>query len=168
MNTTQEILNGLKEAMIAERTGIEFYRIAAERTSDEKGKAVFSRLGEEEKKHLEYLQQKYYHLTENAGTGLTLKLPSVDLSEPSPIFSPELKKRINAAHWEMTALSVGLALEQASIARYRELAQKAATEELRRFFDSLVRWEETHAAALQKQFNYLREDYWQEAGFAPF
>lgn len=168
MNTSQEILNGLKDAMIAERTGIEFYRIAAERTDDEKGKEVFSRLGEEEKKHLEYLRQKYHQFTENTGAELTLELPSVDLSEPSPIFSPELKKRINQAHWEMTALSVGLALEQASIVHYREMAEKADNEELRRFFLSLMRWEETHAAILQKQFNYLREDYWQEAGFAPF
>ncbi|MEO0026290.1 MAG: ferritin family protein [candidate division WOR-3 bacterium] len=168
MSTNEAILNGLKEAMVAERTGIEFYRTAAERTRDEQGKAVFLRLAADEQKHLEYLQEQYRHLLKNTVSPVKLELPVTDTTGASPIFSPELKARINQAHWEMTALSVGLALEQASIARYRQLAAEAEGAELRRFFESLVRWEESHAAALQQQFNLLREDYWREAGFAPF
>lgn len=168
MNTIHAILEGLKEAMIAERTGIEFYRTAADRTTDAQGREVFLRLSEEEKQHLTYLQEEYRHLTENTNSVLKLEAPAQELAGPSPIFSSALKERINQAHWEMTALSVGLALEQASIARYQQLAAQADTEELRQFFESLVRWEESHAAALQKQFNLLREDYWYQAGFAPF
>jgi rubrerythrin len=163
-----EIINGLKEAMVAERTGIEFYTTAAERTSDPQGKQVFRQLAAEEQKHLEYLRNWYQQLASNAVRPLTIDHSEIDLSGPSPIFSPELKSRINAAHWEMTALAVGLALEQASIERYRQLAVRAGSEPLRQFFNALVQWEETHAVALQKQFNYLREDYWHQAGFAPF
>ncbi len=154
--------------MVAERTGIEFYRTAAERTRDEQGRAVFLRLAADEQKHLEYLRQQYQQLTQGTGSSAPLALPEPGVDGTSPIFSAELKSRLNQAHWEMTALSVGLALEQASIARYRQLAAEAEGAELRRFFESLVRWEESHAAALQQQFNLLREDYWREAGFAPF
>ncbi len=168
MNTSEAILNGLKEAMIAERTGIEFYRTAAERTQDDQGRAVFLRLAADEQKHLEYLRQHYQQLTGLGTAAAALELPEPGVNGASPIFSLELRQRINQAHWEMTALSVGLALEQASIARYRQLAAEAKQTELRRFFESLVRWEESHAAALQHQFNLLREDYWREAGFAPF
>lgn len=153
--------------MVAERTGIEFYRTAAERTRDEQGKAVFLRLAADEQKHLEYLRQQYQQLTQGT-TGAPLELPEPGVDGTSPIFSAELRNRLSQAHWEMTALSVGLALEQASIARYRQLAAQADSEPVRRFFESLVRWEESHAAALQQQFNFLREDYWREAGFAPF
>lgn len=167
MSISEAILNGIKEAMVAERTGIEFYRTAAERTRDEQGRAVFLRLAADEQKHLEYLRQQYQQLTSGTGT-TTLELPEPGVDGTSPIFSTELRNRLNQAHWEMTALSVGLALEQASIARYRQLASQAESEPVRRFFESLVRWEESHAAALQQQFNFLREDYWREAGFAPF
>jgi rubrerythrin len=168
MDTKAAIIEGLKEAMVAERTGIEFYSAAAERTGDPQGKQVFHQLAEEEKKHLEYLRNWYQRLTDSSAGTPTVTQSKLDLSDPSPIFSAELKRRIRTAHWEMTALAVGLALEQASIARYRELAGRSENEELRQFFNALVRWEETHAAALQKQFNYLREDYWHQAGFAPF
>uniref|UniRef100_A0A7C1X5N4 Rubrerythrin diiron-binding domain-containing protein n=1 Tax=candidate division WOR-3 bacterium TaxID=2052148 RepID=A0A7C1X5N4_UNCW3 len=168
MNISERILEGIKEAMVTERTGIEFYRTAAERTRDEQGKAVFLRLAADEQKHLEYLRQQYQQLTKGTGSATPLELPEPGVDGTSPVFSSELKNRINQAHWEMTALSVGLALEQASIARYRQLAAQAEEEKLRRFFESLVRWEESHATALQQQFNFLREDYWREAGFAPF
>jgi len=133
MSTNQEIINGLKEAMVAERTGIEFYTAAAERTTDPQGKQVFQRLADEEKKHLEYLGAWYRQLSENSIPELTLGNSEIDLSGPSPIFSSELKKRINQAHWEMTALAVGLALETGSIAHYQTLAARAKTEELRTF-----------------------------------
>ncbi len=168
MDKKEELLAGLKEAMIAERTGIEFYTTAAEKTADPKGKEVFQRLAEEERKHLEYLHQQFGYLTgNNAEPQLDIQ-SGLDQNQASPIFSPELRQRIKTAHWEMTALAVGVALEQASINHYQQLARQAETEEVRRFFDSLVRWEQSHATALQKQYNYLRESYWYEAGFAPF
>ncbi len=169
MSTNREqILAGLKEAMITERTGIEFYTLAAERTVDSRGREAFLQLAEEERKHLEYLRQQMGYLTRNEPISQLDVQISLDESQASPIFSPDLRERIKTAHWEMTALAIGMALEQASINHYRQLALQAETAELRQFFDSLVRWEQGHAAVLQKQYNYLRESYWFEAGFAPF
>jgi rubrerythrin len=48
---TEEILQGLKTAIEAELTGHEFYKNAAETTSDPVGKETFSRMAEEEIGH---------------------------------------------------------------------------------------------------------------------
>jgi rubrerythrin len=168
MSIKEELVTGLKEAMIAERTGVEFYTTAAERTHDPQGKEVFSRLAEEEKRHLEYLRRLFNNLLNGSPFEPLNDKSVIDLTQASPIFSKELRERVQSAHWEMTALSVGLALEQASVERYRTLAEKAGQPEMREFFNGLVHWEESHRAALQKQYNYLREFYWQQAGFAPF
>ncbi|MGQ9708488.1 MAG: ferritin family protein [bacterium] len=168
MSVKEELVAGLKEAMIAERTGVEFYTTAAEKSTDPQGKEVFSQLAEEEKRHLDYLRRQFDNLFNNSPFEPLNDKSGIDPTQVSPIFSKELKERVKSAHWEMTALSVGLALEQASIDRYRALAERAEQPELREFFNGLRRWEEGHAAALQKQYNYLRESYWQQSGFAPF
>ncbi|MEO0004951.1 MAG: ferritin family protein [candidate division WOR-3 bacterium] len=168
MSVNQDILTGLKEAMIAERTGIEFYQAAAEKTVDPQGKEVFLRLADEERRHLEYLRRQFENVFNNSGFEPLTDKSKIDLEGASPIFSEEIKGRLKSAHWEMSALSVGLALEQASISRYQELAKRAEKPDAKEFFLALVRWEQTHLAALQKQFNYLREFYWEQAGFAPF
>lgn len=168
MSVNQELVAGLKEAMIAERTGIEFYQAAAEKTTDQQGKEVFLRLADEERRHLEYLRHQFENVYNNAGFEALADESRIDLEGVSPIFSQGIKERVKSAHWEMSALSVGLALEQASISRYQELAKRAEQADAKEFFLALMRWEQTHLAVLQKQFNYLRESYWEEVGFAPF
>lgn len=166
--TDEQLRAGLKEAMLTEMAGIEFYTTAAEKTIDPQGRRVFALLADEERKHLEYLKRQYGHLVTDSQFEPLTETSNIDPTQASPIFSLELTSRMKTAHWEMTALSVGLALEQASIQRYRELATSTLVPALKNFFSVLVRWEETHAAALQKQINRLRESYWEEARFAPF
>ncbi len=162
-----EIVAGLKEAMLAERAGIEFYRTAAERTVDERGREVFTLLAGEEERHLEYLQRQFGHLLKGVEFE-PLKEGAKLLDKPGPIFSPAITSRLSNAHWEMTALAVGMALEQSAIKRYQELAEKAGSESAREFFLALVRWEQTHARALEAEFERLKEAYWEQAHFAPF
>lgn len=168
MKPNDELAAGLKEAMLAEQAGIEFYTTAAEKTADVQGKAVFQQLADEERQHLDYLRRQMGHRLNNTRFEPLTGGSAIDPAKASPIFSRELINRLGTAHWEMTALSVGLVLEQNAIQRYRQLAEKAESVEGKEFFNALVRWEESHAAALQKQLETLREFYWQQARFAPF
>jgi len=156
------------EAVLTEQTGVQFYTVAAANTTDVKGREVFQQLARDETGHLQWLRRQYGHIVE--GRPLEEMDPQfhADLSGPSPIFSDDLRLRIGEAHWEMTALSVGLALEEATVIRYRRLAQAADQPEVRRFFDELAKWEESHAEALCRQSNLLKESYWDVARFAPF
>lgn len=166
--TRDQLIAGLKEAILTERTGVQFYTVAANNTTDVQGREVFQQLARDEAEHQQWLRRQYGHIVE--GTPWEEMRPAfhADLSRPSPIFSDGLRSRIGEAHWEMTALSVGLALEEATVTRYRDLARAAEQPDVRRFFEELARWEESHAEALRRQSNLLKESYWDEAHFAPF
>lgn len=166
--TKDELLAGLKEALLTEETGIQFYTAAAARTTDTRGREVFAQLARDEAEHKQWLRRQYAHVAEGTPWEEMKPVFHADLSGPGPIFSDQLRGRIGEAHWEMTALSVGLALEEATVTRYRNLARAAEQPDVRRFFEELAKWEESHAAALSRQSNLLKESYWQEARFAPF
>jgi len=166
--TGDQLLAGLKEAILTEQTGIQFYTVAAGNTTDAQGREVFQQLARDESEHLQWLRRQYGHLVAGTPWEEMRPVPHADLSGPSPIFSAGLRSRIGEAHWEMTALSVGLALEEATIIRYRKLAQAADRPEVRRFLEELTKWEESHAEALSRQSDLLKESYWREARFAPF
>ena len=166
--TRDQLLAGLKEAILTEQTGVQFYTVAAANTTDDKGREVFRQLARDEAEHQLWLGRQYGHLVNSTPWETFKPAPHADLSGPSPIFSEGLRSRIGEAHWEMTALSVGLALEEATVIRYRKLAQAADQPEVRRFFEELAKWEESHAEALSRQSNLLKEAYWREARFAPF
>jgi rubrerythrin len=166
--TETRLIAGLKEAILTEQTGVEFYAVAARNTRDARGREVFEQLAREEADHQHWLKVQYQHLLENRPFENFRGTRRADLSGPSPIYSDELSRRVGEAHWEMTALSVGLALEHAAVARYRSLAGSPGRPEERRFFEELAAWEETHAAALKRQHDLLLESYWHQAQFAPF
>ena len=169
MKNNEQILAGLKDAILTEHTGNQFYETAAEKTTDKQGQEVFRMLAAEEALHQQWLKQQYAFIS--AGKHPE---PLVDTTagavfdDESPVFSRELKDRIGEAHWEMTALSVGLQLELATIERYRGLASEAGVPELEHFFLRLMHWEEGHARALERQSKLLRDAYWAASGFAPF
>lgn len=167
-STKQKLLDGLKEAMIAERSGIEFFTLAAMQTTDSKGKEVFQELAHEEAEHLVWLKKQYGHLLNDEPLEKLPVLHVTDLDGDHPIFSKELRSRLNEAHFEMTALSVGQQLEQAAIDRYRRLADEVGPGELREFYLQLMDWEKSHAGAFAKVAQDLREEYWSQNNFAPF
>jgi rubrerythrin len=164
----ERLLGGLREAIIAEQTGVEFYSVASHNTADLQGREVFEQLAREEAEHQQWLKRQYGNLLQGRPFEKIGAAGRADLGGPSPVFSEALKARVGEAHWEMTALAVGLALEDSTITRYRALAQEATQPDVRRFFEELARWEEGHAEALRRQSNLLKESYWTEARFWQF
>lgn len=163
------LIEGIRLAMLNERAGADFYTMAARVTTDPQGREVFLVLAAEEALHLRFLKEQYALVA--AG-----KLPAplisathgAELGTESPIYSAELLDRLGEAHFEMSALAVGLKLEHEAIAHYRALAAASNAPEARHFFEKLVAWEQGHASALSRQQARLLESYWQAAGFAPF
>ncbi len=166
--TKTKMLEGLKEAMLAERSGIEFFNLAALQTTDPQGREVFQNLAHEEGEHLVWLRKQYGHILKDEPLEKVPLIPVADLNGDHPIFSKDLRKRLKEAHFEMTALSVGQQLEQNAIDRYRRLADEVGPGELREFYLQLMVWEQSHAGAFAKQSMEFREDYWSQNNFSPF
>lgn len=166
---TTELVAALRAAMQGERTGYEFYKMAASNTADPQGKKTFEMLAAEEQSHFDFLRRHYLSLMETGQLSKDARLSKAkDLGEEHPIFSAELKGRIKGAHFEMSALAIAAQLELNGINHYREQAAKAHSPEARKLFQELVEWESGHYEAFIRQQQELQEAYWGEAGFSPF
>lgn len=169
MSTSSDISRALLEAIQAERDGASFYLMASQTCADSMGKEIFKRLAAEEMDHQEYLTAQYQSVLATGQLDSTLKLQhSMNLSGASPIFSPQIKDRIKDAHFEMSALSIGIQLEQSAIDLYSGAADAAEDPAIAEFFRELVRWETGHHQALLRQQGLLKEDYWSSGGFSPY
>lgn len=167
-DNNEEILMGLMTAIEAEMTGHQFYKNAAKSTEDPTGKETFSKMAEEELKHFNYLRHQYKSVMENGAYDFSKKLDikSFNHSE-SPIFSDELKDRLKDAHFEISALTIGMKLEMDAMNFYRSCAEKAQTEEAKAFYKNLADWEQDHYRAFQRQLDALKEEYFSANNFVP-
>ncbi len=163
------IAEGLAKAIQTEFDGHNFYLMAAKSTEDEQGRQVFEQLAQEEMAHLRFLelQKRSYERTGKADPEAKLGAP-MDLSGENPIFSPRIKDRLGEAHFEMSALSIGIQLEINSETYYREQAENSQDPVVKAFYTDLADWESGHYHALLRQQEALKEDFWAASGFAPF
>ncbi|MGB8658514.1 MAG: ferritin family protein [Candidatus Zixiibacteriota bacterium] len=171
MESKEQLLKIVQDAVRVENDGYQFYRLAEEKTQDAKGRDVFASLAKDETNHMQILKSLYESIQ---GKG-AFRLDEVkdikhilETTSESPIFSKEFKQRINQAHFEMTALSIGILLEKNSIEFYKGHANQSENKEIKTLFDYLADWEGEHLRVLVKQQKLLQEDYWTEARFYPF
>jgi rubrerythrin len=165
----EKILSGLRTALQTELNGIQFYRMAAERTSDLKGKEVFTLLANDEEIHFREIQQWYTSIlsTNTLTPSITLTEARTIFKGDSPIFSDEIKGRIKERHFEMSALSIGALLESDSIDFYRRMKEETDDPQAKQLFENLQKWEQQHLEAITKQMEVLKEDYWAQQHFVP-
>ena len=165
---TKEILEGLKKAMEAELTGYEFYKNAAKSTNDPMGRETFSRMAEEEMGHFKYLQHQYGAVLKKGGYDFSKKRAKKRHNHAeSPIFSQEIREGIKDAHFEMSALAIGMKLELDAMKFYRNCAKKASDREVKNFYEELAAWESDHYHAFENELHMLREDYFHANHFVP-
>jgi len=165
---SEKIIEGLRIAMQTELNGINFYKLAAEKTEDKKARQVFSMLANDETLHFVELKKNYdsFIKTGTWSNEISLQNPPA-FKDKNPIFSDELKSRIKDRHFEMSALSIGALLESNSVDFYRKMAEETDNKNAKILFAQLVKWEENHLAAITKQLDLLKEEYWAQAQFTP-
>ncbi len=165
----QRMADGLRKAIQAEREGQHFYRMAAQITQDAQGRSVFEELAEDERIHEEFLRRHYDSVLKDGrlASGEALVAPAADRFA-HPIFSADLRKRAAGAHYEMTALSIGIQLEESAVRFYEGEAKACENPAAKEFYKTLVTWEQGHLSALQRQADAMKEEYWGATGFAPF
>ena len=169
IDINKKLAQALKTAIQAEFEGQHFYMMAAQSTKDAKGKEIFELLSREELDHANYLKGQYKSVIEHGKLDQGLSLgPRATLSIANPIFSDDLRNRIKEAHYEMTALAVGIQLELGAEKFYRKSSEESDDPLAKKFFAELADWEAGHYKALSDQQDALKEDYWADSGFTPF
>ncbi len=162
-------MKAIEQAIRAEIEGQHFYRMAARSTEDPKGREVFERLADDEALHEKFLRALRDSIASGEGPDRAPSLgQATAYGGKSPIFSDALRARIRSAHFEMTALSIGIQLELGAASHYKRMAGSSADPALRRTFEELAGWESGHYQALLQQQEELKGDYWSGSGFAPY
>ncbi len=164
-----DLKKALEKAMKGEIEGRELYTVAAERSEDDQAKEVFTFLAREEDSHLEALMGMYRSLIKEEEIHMPRLKRLVHFEDArSPIFSEDFKKRLKGKHFEMSALSIAMKLEQDSFQYYKKMADETENNALREFFLDLSAWEKDHYNAIHREIAFLEDEYFTDNNFAPF
>ncbi|MFT5872236.1 MAG: rubrerythrin [Clostridium sp.] len=155
----------IKQAIINEIEGYEFYNMAESKANSPEVKSAFLELAAEEMQHVIWLKDLFNKLKEDNVVDFQLAL----ISEPtSPaIFKWENIDRKDAAI-AVSVFGIGMQMEKASIEYYVKAAKETSLIEARELYNILVKWEKVHFEKFSSQYEELKEEWWSEQGFAPF
>jgi rubrerythrin len=155
MMDTGKALKALSQALKLEQDGRAFYLQAAERTADEKGRALFLSLADDERIHAEMIQRQLHSLE---GDGSYVPLPDlnvqpIDAAEQLfPLQGPAVSEKLGDNPDDAQAIFVALENEITSYDLYRHAAAATGDHSAKAMYLWLAAAERTH-------FNLLMSNY---------
>ncbi len=165
------VVKGLRQALRNEIDGAEFYRMAAASARRDAVRQMFRFLMEEEERHREAIVDQMQRMAEGRGMkfGRSASAKAALAKFRSPLFTDDIVKEGRQVEGEVAALSIGMTLEKRAIAQFIALRKTAAGDaRAEKVFDALVAWERDHLDLLTRQYEQMREMFWEEARFWPF
>lgn len=150
-------LTAVKTAIQLEMDGEEYYRQAAEKSTTPFGQKLFSQLADEEKNHLEKVEEIYKVLEKQLQWPEKLGLvpPSAAIYDVFKKATGKLKDKAPAESSDLEAIKTAMKMEEKSIALYDGLATRAPGSDTKRFFVLLSYEERGHYLALFDAYDYL-------------
>jgi len=145
----KEELKTIKQAIINENEGYEFYKMVSKDTNSEESKKAFLELAEEELKHVKWLKDLFTKLKDN-------KMDSIDLKE------------IQVASKAVSVFGIGIQMERDSVDFYKKAAKDTEVQQAKVIYEELAKWEQSHLEQFYKEYETLMEEWWSEQGFEPF
>jgi rubrerythrin len=154
----------LQYAIQLERDGEAFYTQVAAATRNPLGRKMFEGLAADERRHEEVLLA----LSQEAPAALEGEMPKRRMATLFATVGEALRRELDAEASDTVAVEKALVMERASIAHYRQQAERAAAGPSRALYRRLVQEEEEHADILQGCLTYLNRTgqwlLWEEKG----
>jgi rubrerythrin len=157
----------LRLAIQTEMDGHEFYQKAAQRTADPAGQELFRRLAADEVEHRQLLETQMTALQAGKGWQSHEALPT-HTAGASLFYQERLAQNVNAYTADLSALRTALLIETDAVTFYGKAAEQAGDDRARSLFRDLVKMEQGHQSALQRQYDFLLGQFRDVMGFAPF
>lgn len=155
----------IKQAILNEIEGYEFYNMAAQQAGTSESKEAFKELANEELKHAEYLKELFNKIKDNPGDDFKLSFLE---NPPSPNIYDWKKLDKQYTSLAISVFGIGIQMEKASIDFYEDAKANTNYEEAKKFYDILIKWEKVHLDQFTEQYNIYKQDWWNEQEFAPF
>ncbi len=161
----KEELEVIKQGIINEVEGYEFYMMASKEAKDEEAKRSLKILAEEEIKHSEYLKELFEKMKENSNEKFKLAFLT---DPPSPKIFKWENKQFSKNSISVSIFGTAVNLEKASVEFYEEAKKKTKVEEAKKLFSLLIKWEKVHLEQFKKAYDDSMKGWWNEQNFAPF
>jgi rubrerythrin len=158
-----EELNILRTAILNEAEGYQFYSLAAAKAETPEIREAFEHLAREEQQHESWLRKMYSQLADGQ--------EALDEGEFASLPSPKIFRLesvgTESGSLEISVYKIGILMEMASMAFYKNAADAASHPVLKKLLVHLAEWEDTHLEALQKIYDILKDEWWDRQGFSP-
>jgi len=161
----KEELEVIKQGIINEVEGYEFYMMASREAKDEKAKKSLESIAKEEMKHSEYLKELFEVMKESEDEKFKLAFLT---DPPSPKIFKWENKQFTKNSISVSIFGTAINLEKASVEFYEEAKKKTKVEEAKKLFDLLIEWEKVHLEQFKKAYNDSMKDWWNEQNCASF
>ncbi len=162
MNTKE--LAVIKQAIINEIEGFEFYRLASKQAENEESKNAFETLAQEELVHIEWLKKVYENISHGKDDDLIL---AYEVEAPSPKIFMWGNIDRQKASLAISVFSIAIQMERESVKFYDTASQNTDNDKLKKFYKTLSLWEQTHLNQFSDEYEKLKEQWWDAQGFAP-
>jgi rubrerythrin len=161
----KEELEVIKQAILNEVEGYEFYKLASEKAVSGGSKDAFLELANEELKHVEYLKELFDKIKGNPTEDFEL---AFNTELPSPGIYKWEKMDVDMLALAMSVFGIGMQMEKDSIEFYKKAKENTKFEAAAKLYDTLIKWEFVHLNQFTEQYEMYRKDWWNEQNFAPY
>ncbi|MEW5909645.1 MAG: ferritin family protein [Thermodesulfobacteriota bacterium] len=158
----------LKNAILLEKRGKEFYRKVAQEAKNRSTREFFKFMADEEDQHILLLSDQFKQYTQNKTFKPTCSRGRSEDRIASLVFTGEIIRKINAASFEAAAVSAAMSMEERAIRLYTQRGKNAKDRQEKAMYRWLAEWESKHLEMLSKIDRELTEAIWNDNSFWPF
>lgn len=161
---TAKELKIIRQAVLNEQEGYEFYMLAAGKAPSDEAREAFEQLAAEEQKHIDWLLTLYRSIRDNKPGFFD---PANYEEPPAPGLYDWRKIGRESGSLAVSVFGIGINLEKAAVDFYTSAAEQTELPEAKALYEKLIRWENQHLDQFQQDYDTLREEWWDKQGFSP-
>jgi len=151
----QELVKSLRTAIEVENNGLISFLKFARSTKDLTGKNMFIRLAMDEHEHRLILEKQLNNLLDG-GEWQNIEIPPSEVEQLLPKLRDKQKQiKGESGMAELDALQTAIDLEKKAASFFREEAAKATNPEVKKMFNRLAEWEDSHYDLIQAELDYI-------------
>ena len=144
-------MNAVEMAIKMKKDAIKFYGDAAERCDHPAGKRMFLVILEDEKQHLESLNQ----MINDMNIDMSALSPIENIKTSLETLKDQMRESTACSLDEMEAFKMAMDMERECIDFYKKQAEESKDKTEKAFFEKLLREEEEHFRVFSNTHSYL-------------
>jgi rubrerythrin len=156
----------IKNALMIEYRGKALYESAVKNATNEDAKAMFQMMADEEKSHVEILSKQLKLVSEGKKIDAS-GLENIENPEVDEVLTKKVIKQISGAGYEAAVIDSALELEKRAVEYYSEREEAATSDDEKKLFNWLVKWEKEHMIMLAHISDEIKEQVWYDNNFWP-